>query len=183
MTAKTLSYLAAVWRELERRGENLSDLRTGIAFYLPQIAAGTLDAELVVRYAGQRMLLHAAGRLPIKEQRRLVETGHVTLVEPGGQAVREVALHRLSSTDVRFVFGEERLRTTEEQTELRRRALTRLPARRERHARQVRIDGQDILIGGRRAKLARVLQVLSERYGVDAKAVLEAARDSAQRDS
>ena len=39
ITADSLMYLAAVWKELEQRGEDLSDLRTGLGVYVPLIAA------------------------------------------------------------------------------------------------------------------------------------------------
>ena len=51
ISARHLAYLASVWGELEKRGEDLSDLRTGLAVYLPQIAAGRLDADAVIRFA------------------------------------------------------------------------------------------------------------------------------------
>src|SRR5882724_9369466 len=49
VSAEHLIYLAQVWRELERRGEDLSDLRSGLGAYLPLIASGRLAAEAVVR--------------------------------------------------------------------------------------------------------------------------------------
>ena len=71
LTARHLLYLAAVWRELERRGEDLSDLRSGIGVYLPAIAAGSVLPETVVRFAGKPTLLRAVAALTPDEQRRL----------------------------------------------------------------------------------------------------------------
>ena len=48
VTAETLEYLAAIWRELERRGQDLSELRKGMGQYLPLIAAATSSLMLVL---------------------------------------------------------------------------------------------------------------------------------------
>ena len=47
LTAKHLLHLAAIWAELEHRGEDLTDLRTGIGAYLPEIAAGSVVPEAI----------------------------------------------------------------------------------------------------------------------------------------
>lgn len=75
LTADHLRYLGAIWGELTRRGEDLSELRAGMGFYLEKIAAGQLLAETVVKYAGQPGVLRRVGMLPIERQRLVVETG------------------------------------------------------------------------------------------------------------
>lgn len=77
VTARHLSHLAAIWRELERRGEDLSDLRTGLWTFMPLIARGALRAELVVKYAGYAMLLRRLAALPPEEQDRLLADDRV----------------------------------------------------------------------------------------------------------
>ncbi len=73
LTATYLTYIAAVWVELERRGEDLSTLKTGIGKYVAAIGAGTLLAETVVAFSGQPVLLSRAAKLPVVEQRRAIE--------------------------------------------------------------------------------------------------------------
>jgi hypothetical protein len=53
LTAEHLLRLSLIWAELERRGEDLSALKTGIGVYLSKIAAKRLLPEVVVRYAGE----------------------------------------------------------------------------------------------------------------------------------
>jgi hypothetical protein len=81
LTAQHLVHLSAIWTELESRGEDLSELRTGISVYLPLIARGDLNAQLVIKYAGQTMLLRHMAELPKEDQDRLVIDDTVTVVD------------------------------------------------------------------------------------------------------
>lgn len=118
VTAETLAYLGAVWRELENRGEDLSDLSAGLGRYLPMIAAGQLDAEVVVRFAGRQLLLRAVAALPIGEQRRLALGGGVqilTVDDDGKVAEVEMAATALTAQQVRMAFDYGRIRSVAEQ--------------------------------------------------------------------
>ena len=70
-TVATLWRLAAIVRELESRGEDLSDLRLGLLSYLRRIGSGQLRPELVVRFACSPLILQRAALLPITDQDRL----------------------------------------------------------------------------------------------------------------
>lgn len=121
ISAQTLMRLALIWRELERRGEDLSDLRTGLAGYLPLIAAGQLDAEVVVRFAGNKTLLQSVSRLPVDEQHRLATGGQVdvlTFDEHGNPIATPLPVHALTATQARLVFDDGRLRPRDEQLAL-----------------------------------------------------------------
>lgn len=118
LSAHTLQRLAIIWQELERRGEDLSDLRTGLASYLPLIAAGQLDAEVVVRFAGNKTLLGSISRLPVSEQHRLATGGNVeilTFAEDGSEIITPVPAHALSATQARQIFADGWIRNPEEQ--------------------------------------------------------------------
>ena len=118
MTARHLQRLAAIWQELERRGEDLSDLRVGLAEYLPRIAAGQLDAQAVVQFAGQRLLLQKIASLPIAEQNRLALGGTVKMLAPTetGQLTEvERPARALTTTQASMVFDNGRIRTLDEQ--------------------------------------------------------------------
>src|SRR5688572_22830452 len=71
LTAKNLLRLAALWVEKQDRGHDLSGLRVGIAAYLPAIAAGTVLAESVVKFAGHPGLLRKVASLTPAEQKRI----------------------------------------------------------------------------------------------------------------
>lgn len=176
MTARQLGYLATIWKELERRGEDLSELRMGIAAYLPMIANGKLDADLVVKYAGQKMLLAAAAKLTLAEQHKLAESGYVTVLKLDGLGQRtevQTPLHRLAANDVRHIFGETHIRTIDEQFLLL--AKAKKPAAKKiRKTSKVGINERDrsIIVGGASITLEKLLPVLSEYYGFDVAARL-----------
>lgn len=107
ITAHHLHHLAAVWRELENRGEDLSHLRSGLWSYMPLIAAGRLRAELVVQYAGHALLLRQLAGLVPEEQDRLLRDPVVTVVEMEGTewVERQMPVTRLRATQLRQVLS------------------------------------------------------------------------------
>lgn len=121
VTADTLFYLAEIWKELERRGEDLSDLRAGIGRYIPLIAAGRLDASAVVQFAGRPALLRAMQTLTTKEQRRIATGGQldVATIGPDGSVIEtKVSAALLTGEQIRLAFGEDGIRPLEEQMNL-----------------------------------------------------------------
>jgi len=118
ITARHLMYLAAVWGELDKRGEDLSDLRTGLAVYLPQIAAGRLAAEAVVRFAGQPTVLRSIASLPLERQQALArgEPVPVLTVDAGGNfRATELPAYTLTAAQARLVFDGDKVRSPDEQ--------------------------------------------------------------------
>ncbi|AMP72623.1 hypothetical protein UW163_24120 (plasmid) [Ralstonia solanacearum] len=88
LTAHAIARMAVIWRELERRGEDLSDVRTGLATFLPMVADGKLHPEAVVKFAGRTVLLRTLSGLPAEKQIRLVNGERITVVMPGGDEVQ-----------------------------------------------------------------------------------------------
>jgi len=117
LTARHLMHLAAVWRELEYRGEDLSDLRGGLWTYMPLIAQGKLRPELAIRYAGHSMLLRRLATMTPEQQDTLLRDATVPLVEYDGDnfAVRRVPVTHLRAAEVAQVIGEHGVRSPEEQ--------------------------------------------------------------------
>lgn len=72
LTVEHLNHLAAVWAELERRGEDLSQLRKGVGRYVASIARGELLAEVVVAFAEDANALRRVAALPTGEQAEVV---------------------------------------------------------------------------------------------------------------
>lgn len=122
LTAQGITYLAAVWAELERRGEDLSDLRSGLASYLPAIAAGTLAAEAVVQFAGQRNLLKRISALALDEQVRIAhgEPLPVIITDDSGDFTEKLLPARaLTARQVLAVFDDHgRVRSPIEQRQI-----------------------------------------------------------------
>lgn len=90
ITAHSIAYLANVWRELERRGEDLSDIKSGLISYLPMVAAGRLQPEAVVHFAGRAMLLKRISALPPQQQLALANGERIPVViEQDGELVEQ----------------------------------------------------------------------------------------------
>ncbi len=117
ITANHVARLALIWAELERRGEDMSALRSGIGAYLASVAAGRLIPEAVVRLAGNRTALRAIAYLSVGEQRRIITAG--TIAVKRHYAVEDVPIHRLTPADVGRAFDvlEGRIRSPAEQSE------------------------------------------------------------------
>lgn len=120
LSARSLLRTAAIWAELERRGEDLSPLRSGIMAYLPLIAAGAVLPETVVLFAGSQTHLRAVASLPADQQRRIADGEPVPMaVNQGGQfTFRLLPVHALTASQVRQVFGERCVRSEAEQIAL-----------------------------------------------------------------
>ena len=115
LTAVTLTKLGMVWAELERRGEDLSDLRVGIARTLPLIAAGRLAAEAVVAFAGRPMILRSLEGVPLDMQRRLADGEPIPVYLPGEQGPKSMPLARIPAAAVTRVIADGVVRTPAEQ--------------------------------------------------------------------
>lgn len=118
LSAQHLAYLALIWGELEKRGEDLSDLRTGMAAYLPQIAAGRLDAEAVIRFAGQPTVLRSLAGLPLQRQQALAKGEPVkvlTATADGSYTAAEMPAYTLTAAQARMVFDGDKIRSPDEQ--------------------------------------------------------------------
>jgi len=176
LTAQHLQEMAYIWVELEHRGVDLSELRTGLTDYLGKIASGELDARAVVQFAGSRQLLRYLSTLPITEQQALVERGTVELVLPGSGDTTTRKLTHLSSSEVTQVFGHGILRDTQAQRQLleskssiqkvgRKRAANKQSARIAYN--RLEIDGQPVYAGGKPLKAEDLLALLSDHYGVN----------------
>jgi hypothetical protein len=117
ITARHLVYLGAIWRELESRGEDLSDLRAGIAAYLPLIASGAVAPETVVMIAGNTRLLNAVASLPADDQRKILtrKTLPLAVFEGGEYTTRNIPLSAVTSSQMGVIFGKRCVRSLAEQ--------------------------------------------------------------------
>ena len=89
LTAYQLKNMALIWAELEKRGEDLSELKTGLASFLSLIAQGALKADLVVGLAGKKTLLKKIAEIPLESQDRLCNMEYVDVcsISDDGQIV------------------------------------------------------------------------------------------------
>lgn len=157
VTAENLMWMARLWRELDRRGEDLRELRTGLRTFLPLIADGRLDAGAAVQFAGNLTTLRALASLPIQEQRRIAAGGNVPVVmmRDGSPVTRSMKVDDISSRIVKQVFATGRIRSEDEQRVI---VTTLQPQRtkQERKLTRVRLGADNVT----------VWQRLAERRGV-----------------
>lgn len=103
LTANTLSEMAEVWIELERRGEDLSALRSGLMTYVRLIARREILPEAVVRYAGHKHILTKLAKMPLYAQEKLMRAPEVEVVTNTGIVSRK--LHMMSPHEAEVALG------------------------------------------------------------------------------
>ncbi len=120
LTAKNLFILKKAWLELENRGEDLTDLRRGIAVYLPLIGE-RLDASVVINFGGRPNLIKELSKFPIEEQKKLAETDKIQMVKidrAGNPAVESVHVSDVPARDYYKVFDNGKIRPIIEQKKI-----------------------------------------------------------------
>lgn len=169
LTADTLARLGHVWAELERRGENLSDLRHGLARTLPLIASGRLAAEAVVAFAGRPSVLRSLEGLAVARQIELAKGCAVQVIDPADpKAIQEMTLDRMPSAALRLVFADGEIRSPEAQRLALRPRRRSSPERAERHWRPIYdSDSGTITVGRMTVRLTDLLSVLAAAAGPD----------------
>lgn len=127
ITVRAIERVAAIWTELEARGEDLSDVRFALSSYMRPVQSGRLLPEAVAQLAGRRRTLDLVATLPVADQRRLIE-GEAVEVVKGDQETVEKNLDQMTFSETAAVIRDGMIRTVNEQ----RLALKRLGERRPR---------------------------------------------------
>ena len=134
MTEQSIMQAAHLWRELTRRGEDLSDIRFPLAPFMLPLAQGTLLPELAIAMAGQVRSLQRVAELPVADQRRLLAGEEIPIVKPDTGVVTK-PLKKLSFPEIVTVIRGGRIIGPEEQ----RRAIATRPVRQTRKSTMVEI--------------------------------------------
>lgn len=100
LTATSIAYLASVWTELERRGEDLSDMRMSLAPFLRDVATGKLAPEAVLSFAGRKPVLRWVSTLPVKKQLE-ISAGQPVEVRDSDGTIRSVRAADMNARDIR----------------------------------------------------------------------------------
>ena len=156
LTAESLLRAAAIWTEIQRRGIDMSALRSGLGSYLPLIARGQLAAEAVVTFAGQRLLLQSLAGMPIVEQRSYAAGEPIMVAERDGNgAIIEVSrrLNELSGREVALVISGGRVRSVTEQKSSLVQQVARPSRKRQASGSVARIVAQDGMVHVGRVRL------------------------------
>lgn len=156
LTASALSKASLLWSELTRRGVDLSDLRSGLAIYLPRISRGELAAEAVVAFAGQRLLLQYIAGMPLDEQRRYAEGEKIQIAEHGddGQiTVIERRMTDMTGRQVMLAVADGKIRPVHAQTKSLARQMLAPTKKRRQNGSTARISARDGMIQIGRVRL------------------------------
>lgn len=167
LTAKHMTYMGMIWLELEKRGEDLSDLKKGLAIYIPMIAHGIVEAETVIQYAGQKTLLTALTALSLDDQRKITGTGTIPYFNTETEATEQRELVDLSVRDITQIFNDDKIRTPDQQQEFLSSKTARPGKKRiPRKATRVSIDKQGgaIVTGKSRIDIDSTIAALKASY-------------------
>lgn len=159
--------MAAIVRELEDRGEDLSQLRLGMTRYLRKIAYGQVSPEVVVRFGEYPLLVDRVAALPTPDQQKLCsgEPVRLMLLTERGTDHRMVDPLALNRHQIAQIFDRDRIRTDAEQVAWIEGRAPRLQQDRKRPKKQrVRADADrgGIIVGRAFATLDEVLHALAE---------------------
>lgn len=164
LTASVLTRLGAVWAELERRGEDLSALRIGIARMLPLIASGRLAAEAVVAFAGRPLVLRAIEGVPLDMQRRLADGEPVPVYLPDEKEPKSLPLSRIPSLAITRVIADGIVRTPAEQR-LASRPKQKVRFRQRQYHVTIDRDARTATIGRMVIPIATIIAAMAEAAG------------------
>jgi hypothetical protein len=114
LTARSISRVAAIWVELERRGEDMSRHRFSLRSHMRAVADGHLMPEAVAALAGQPRTLQLVADLPVRDQRRLIEGETITVLDGNGAPV-DRTLANMTFGEAARVIRNGRILTAEEQ--------------------------------------------------------------------
>lgn len=103
VSADSLMYIARVWAELEKRGKDLSALRSGPGYTISLIAAGRLAAEAVVAFMGRPSVLQSMEGLPLERQRELANGATLEIYDHEKKAVVKSKIEELPHAVIRKV--------------------------------------------------------------------------------
>lgn len=109
VTARGLYETAVIFTELQRRGENVDDLRLSLAPYLPRIARGEVAAEAVIALAGFKTALDRIARMPIAQQKSIINQ-RINIATDTGSTQPVIMSRRLvdmSAREVRTAITED----------------------------------------------------------------------------
>jgi hypothetical protein len=182
LTANELLYMAAIWQELKSRGENMISLKSGLMRWMPNIAADRLDPEIVVRYAGNQVLIEHLAKLSVYKQRLLLSDPQITIprINETGVTAAIAPLADLTAREIRAAFSSEgRERSYEEKLEILESYDDPAPIPALAGELHIEKSGEYIVGPGVRVKIDAVLLALNKYYNIDVVDAIErAAREA-----
>lgn len=177
VTNEYLVYMALIWNELNNRGEDLSELKSGLFQYIPMIATNQLDASLVVEFAGNKTLLSALSRIDIEKQKEIAVSKKIPFVRLGESNEKIETELNLTTARPREIYqvlgGDTGLRDADQQY-LYLKAKNKVQRKPKNISRttlsNIEFDEKNeyMIIGNdHRVKIEKLLQSLGELYDID----------------
>lgn len=114
LTEAAIVKVAAIWAELTRRGEDLSDVRFSLSRFMLPVAEGRLLPRLAVVMSGQTRALERLVDLPVNEQAALMEGREIELFK-GGEKVERKPLLDLTYSEIALAVRDGHILTPKEQ--------------------------------------------------------------------
>lgn len=164
-TADVLTRLGSIWQELERRGEDLSDLRTGFARTISLIASGRLSAEAAVAFSGRPLILRKIEGMPLDKQRQLAAGEPVQIYLPGKTSPATLPLIQVPAAALGRVISDGTIRTPDEQKmaiRIKRKPASEVPRN---YAITVDRESRTIKIGKMVVPIATIIAAMAEASG------------------
>lgn len=162
-TVSAIRRAAAIWAELERRGEDLSDVNFALRVYMRPVAEGRLLPEVLSRLAGQRRTLDLVATLPPPEQQRVViDETPIEVVTADGEITTK-SLPAMTWPEVARVIRDGAVRTpAEQQASIARTLAAKAPRPRGGRPARIHVDTKHgvVKIGVMQVPLDRLLAAL-----------------------
>lgn len=114
MTERAIRTVAAIWAELTRRGEDLSNIRFSLARFMLPVAEGRLLPKLVVAMSGQTRALSLVADLSVDDQAALVD-GRPVEIYRGDDRVETKTLAEMTFAETALVIRDGYIRSSDEQ--------------------------------------------------------------------
>lgn len=166
-TAVNLSELALDWAELERRGDDLSDLRrdlrAGAGKWIDLIARRRLAAEAVVAFNGRDGILKHLEGMPLDLQRRLADGEEIPVYLPGEKAPTSLPLTRIDMRVLSSLIQDGRILTPKEQRVAR--ASEKKPKKTLSHTVRINKETRQAKIGNTIVSTATIVAAMSDAAG------------------
>lgn len=113
VTVASVIKMGQIWKALEDRGEDVSDLGASTVKWLRLVAYGQLLPEIGLTMP--EMVIKVAGQLPKPDQRQIADNKPLTVVHALDGTLRAVPARSLSRAEVAQVFAPDHIRDANEQ--------------------------------------------------------------------
>jgi len=165
ITIKQVNFLAKIWYELEKRGEDLTNLKASWLASLPLVAQGKLEPAVMVNYSGRKSIITAMSALPLSKQQELTtqKTVSVARLKADGKKFYpvDIEISALSMKDIHQVFDVRKGEVLSFENQVRKLQKKKTPKSRQKN---LNFDGKNLNIGMHKVNFQQVLKTVHAYY-------------------